>query len=444
MYVRKIRIRNARQIRDLTLELATGDEPRMLTVLLGQNGTGKTTLLRSIAATLAGSNVTNKLCTADEIRSIGANGPLELTAEVTLAEGSAASRAYGVQGTNDHATWSLDGGESGAFFGYREQRQGRLAMLGAPELDDIRNASLPGWFVAGYGVNRSLPAPMASVSTTLPILGQLGSLFDSVDHGRLVATNFADILKDTKGFARALRTVLQQPGLMPGFQSLELRGRNGVTTAASLVESRRFQIGADRQASKVPASWLSHGYQSVIALVADVIGRAALAEGAGSVIDPAELRGVLLIDEVDLHLHPGWQRSVVPALSKAFPRLQIIASTHSPMVIADLRPEQVVVLEMDDERGVLASQQGEPGEPPQLLTAAQLLSTYFGVQSSRAGELRGKLRQLRDLLAMAGDETTATRTRGQPSKKQQGQIDALRNELLAAGIAEDRWTEASS
>ena len=58
--------------------------------------------------------------------------------------------------------------------------------------------------------------------------------------------------------------------------------------------------------------------------------------------------------------------------------------------------------------------------------------------------MRGKLRQLRDLLAMAGDETTATRTRGQPSKKQQGQIDALRNELLAAGIAEDRWTEASS
>ena len=85
---------------------------------------------------------------------------------------------------------------------------------------------------------------------------------------------------------------------------------------------------------EAPWSELSDGYHVFIALVADIARRAVMLNELDGVEAPARVEGVVLIDELDLHLHPRWQREALPRLREAFPRLQFIISTHSPQVLS--------------------------------------------------------------------------------------------------------------
>lgn len=94
------------------------------------------------------------------------------------------------------------------------------------------------------------------------------------------------------------------------------------------------------------ATWaeLSDGYHVYIALVADIARRAVMLNEMDGPDAPERIEGVVLIDELDLHLHPGWQRIALPGLRKAFPRLQFVISTHSPQVLSSARNRQVRLL----------------------------------------------------------------------------------------------------
>lgn len=94
----------------------------------------------------------------------------------------------------------------------------------------------------------------------------------------------------------------------------------------------------------MPFNYLSDGFRNMVAMVADIAHRASrlnphLTENAAK-----ETTGVVLIDEIDLHLHPKWQRRVVGDLQKAFPNLQFIVTTHSPFILQSLEPGQVIDL----------------------------------------------------------------------------------------------------
>jgi predicted ATP-binding protein involved in virulence len=89
---------------------------------------------------------------------------------------------------------------------------------------------------------------------------------------------------------------------------------------------------------------LSDGEKNIIVLVADIARRLAIANPTGDALKKGN--GIVLIDEIDLHLHPLWQKEVLKALAKTFPNLQFIVTTHSPYVIThlDLADNQVQVL----------------------------------------------------------------------------------------------------
>ena len=90
-----------------------------------------------------------------------------------------------------------------------------------------------------------------------------------------------------------------------------------------------------------PWSELSDGYHVFIALVADIARRAVMLNGFDGADAPARVEGVVLIDELDLHLHPRWQRVALPGLRDAFPRLQLVVTTHSPQVLSSAENRQV-------------------------------------------------------------------------------------------------------
>ena len=91
------------------------------------------------------------------------------------------------------------------------------------------------------------------------------------------------------------------------------------------------------------ATWseLSDGYHVFIALVADIARRAVMLNGFDGADAPARVEGVVLIDELDLHLHPRWQRVALTGLRTAFPRLQFVVTTHSPQVLSSTENRQV-------------------------------------------------------------------------------------------------------
>jgi predicted ATP-binding protein involved in virulence len=89
-----------------------------------------------------------------------------------------------------------------------------------------------------------------------------------------------------------------------------------------------FDIGGER----VPTISLSDGYRSILALAGDLIWRLILAFPGSA--DPLLEKGVVLIDELDIHLHPKWQREVPTVLRQIFPHLQFFVATHSPLVAA--------------------------------------------------------------------------------------------------------------
>lgn len=94
----------------------------------------------------------------------------------------------------------------------------------------------------------------------------------------------------------------------------------------------------------IPFNNLSDGYRNMVAMVADIAHRAARLNPHFEALSAKKTKGVVLIDEIDLHLHPKWQRSVVRDLQAAFPEIQFIASTHSPFIIQSLEPGEVIDL----------------------------------------------------------------------------------------------------
>ena len=90
-----------------------------------------------------------------------------------------------------------------------------------------------------------------------------------------------------------------------------------------------------------PWSELSDGYHLFVALVADIARRAVMLNEFDGANAPARVEGVVLIDELDLHLHPRWQRVALRRLRDAFPRLQLIVTTHSPQLLSSAANRQV-------------------------------------------------------------------------------------------------------
>lgn len=103
----------------------------------------------------------------------------------------------------------------------------------------------------------------------------------------------------------------------------------------------------------LPLNVLSQGTQSLIQWLAHLlIGMAEYYEYPKNI---EEISGILIIDEIDAHLHPSWQRRIIPALTNHFPNLQIFCSTHSPLMLAGLKTGQVQLLKRDDNGKVTVS-----------------------------------------------------------------------------------------
>lgn len=160
--------------------------------------------------------------------------------------------------------------------------------------------------------------------------------------------------------------------------------------------------------SITPFHELSDGYRNMTAMVADLAWRASVLNPHLLGDAPSLTPGVVLIDEVDLHLHPRWQRRVLGDLLRAFPQVQFVVTTHSPQVISSAKPEWIRILTdkgvvtstyargLDSNR-ILSDLMGVSSRPEE--TARQIAEAYGAIE---AGKLEEAKRSLDELSALLG------------------------------------------
>jgi predicted ATP-binding protein involved in virulence len=101
------------------------------------------------------------------------------------------------------------------------------------------------------------------------------------------------------------------------------------------------------EAITVPISWTSDGIKAAFSLVADIAYRCARLNPAFGEDACRKTQGVVMIDEVDLFLHPAWQQRILPDLRRIFPRIQFIVTTHSPQVVSSV-PQRCLRIVAED------------------------------------------------------------------------------------------------
>ncbi|PNA04558.1 MULTISPECIES: AAA family ATPase [Pseudomonas] len=370
MEINKFFIENIGRFAELEIQLApTNAHPSNVTVLVGNNGAGKTTLLKSLATSLSWfiARIRNEKGNgnhiSDEDIRMGTNGSIVL---IQIADTS-------------HPRTKLPNADSEAslfIWGLVRVRRGRKANLHSSLLeasllaDHYRNqlttnerASLP--LVAYYPVERSvleIPLKIKTKHTFDQLDGYDNALNRGVDFRRFFEwfreredseneTGISDsalaeisekfgpnsevwqTLSKLKASSRdrqltAVRSAIA--AFMPGFTNLRVQRKP------------RLHMAIDKDGVTLNVAQLSQGEKSMMALVGDIARRLAMMNQ--SLDNPLHGDGIVLIDEVDLHLHPKWQRSLIRQLSETFPNCQFVLTTHSPLVISDAKDVLVYVL----------------------------------------------------------------------------------------------------
>jgi predicted ATP-binding protein involved in virulence len=113
-----------------------------------------------------------------------------------------------------------------------------------------------------------------------------------------------------------------------------------------LMKRAIYQITIQKDGQEIELSWLSDGEKNLLALASDLARRLAVTY-PGS-LNPLHEAGLVLIDEIELHLHPAWQRIIIQRLTQTFPGCQFIVTTHSPQVLSNVQHECIHILKVED------------------------------------------------------------------------------------------------
>ncbi|NEP40498.1 MAG: AAA family ATPase [Okeania sp. SIO2H7] len=362
MKIKHLNIKSFRGIGDLTIEF----DARQPTVFIGVNGVGKSSILDCLAillswflaliesepkATEPWEFWNNKrgqgwFFSQEEIK----NGAEETQGDIT----------FSIDGINEEIKWSLKedikGSHPDMIVGKSRKRH-RLLIDNeynekAPQIELIADEIRSKWeadskfdlpLAVYYPVNRSV--------IDVPLKVKDNSSFKQVDayEGALsgIQINFDRffqwfrIIEDAENEERrdnieyrdrqleAVRNAISSI-LGNDFKDLRVRRKDGL------------RMTVKKGDEELIVEQLSDGEKSLLALAGDLARRLAIAKP--SLLNPLQGSAVVLIDEIEQHLHPAWQRQVIPSLTKTFPNCQFIITTHSPQVISKVQPDSIYIL----------------------------------------------------------------------------------------------------
>jgi predicted ATP-binding protein involved in virulence len=173
------------------------------------------------------------------------------------------------------------------------------------------------------------------------------------------------------------------------------------------IESRPMRFVIDRKLENATRTYritqLSDGYRAVLALVMDLARRMAEANPPDiTKTNPLHQPALVLIDEIDLHLHPSWQQRILEDLRRTFPNTQFIVTTHSPQVLSTVKSENIRNLKIRDGKYIVEI----PAHEIYAQESRVALEDVFDVPSRPPLEVNQQLQEYLKLLEDKRDETT--------------------------------------
>lgn len=348
MYIHKITLTNIRGFKSLDFDLQRPDKSYAgWTVFTGDNGAGKSTLLKSIAIGLTGRDTSralqpsfNKWVRHDAPASKG-HIQLEIVRvksddTLTVAGKSPADR-FPV------ALVFENGGKETAL--RTEIPDGRPKNYQTPERTIWASGST-GWFCCGYGPFRRVfgESPIAQRLMSAPSTERFVTMFEEaaslaeVDRWLRELDHKKHEMKAAERSQLAILLQMLRHDLLPNQISVDRVDSDGLWLK-------------DRNGVEISWASMSDGYRSALALVADILRHLFNAYGHDNLITQTldgnfevTRSGVVLIDEIDAHLHPEWQREIGFWLKRHFPKIQFIVTTHSPIICQAADPGGLFVL----------------------------------------------------------------------------------------------------
>ncbi|QHG14745.1 AAA family ATPase [Nostoc sp. ATCC 53789] len=374
MKVKRLKMQSFRGIGDLTLEFDEA-EP---TVFIGINGVGKSSIIDCLAILLSRftSSIQHSTSSGRVFREEDiTNGQKETHNEITVSLNS------------EEAIWSLTKVHKGLSKDTNTNLSAitKVAENIKKDLYISNQLNIP--ILVYYSTNRAV--------LDIPLKIRTKHSFEQIDVYENALTGvgsefriFFEWFKKQEDLENELRlegnssyrdrqleSVRQAiSSLIPSFSNLRVR------------RSPLMRMTVQKQGKELIVNQLSDGEKCLLAMVGDLARRLAIANP--SLPDPLQGSGVVLIDEIELHLHPKWQREIIPALTRTFPNCQFIVTTHSPQVISQVKPEGIYILEKTDEGVVAKRPESSFGRD-----SNRILEDLMGVPA-RPQEIKDRLHEL--------------------------------------------------
>ncbi len=389
MYIAKVVLKNIRGFTNLEFDLKRGDGSHAgWTVFTGDNGSGKSTLLKAIAVGLTGKDTARSLQPSFHRWIRDGAGDQEASIEIDivrrdedddLAEGGRApvdpfpakiEFKNGAKETTLHAPTPA----------------GKPKSYSTPSRT-IWSLDARGWFSCGYGPFRRVfgASPEATRQMVAPATERFVTMFQEAASLAEVDQWMRNLKhKEFEGKAAerdqlALLLEILKDDLIPNQMTVNRVDSDGLWLQ-------------DRNGVQLTWAEMSDGYRAALALLADILRHLITAYGVADLAEKGQdgkirikRSGVVLIDEVDAHMHPEWQQQIGFWIKRHFPNIQFLVTTHSP-----------IICQAADDNGLFVLPGPGSTEPPRPLTPEEykkviasrpdtiLLTSAFGLQNTRS------------------------------------------------------------
>lgn len=388
MFIDKIKLKNIRGFRDLDFSLQRGNGRYAgWTVFTGDNGSGKSTLLKAIAVALTGRDVARSLQPSFHRWIREGAGDQEAKIELTIQPEKGVDE-FSRQGNTAYkkfpATVILKNGGKDTTVELPATSGSRTTLVQR----GLWSPAARGWFSCGYGPFRrvfgaSQEATRLMVSPTterfVTMFQEAASLYEVDQWLRNLSHKKLEGRSPESGQQLDLLLDILRDDLMPNQITVDRVDSDGLWLR-------------DRNGLQLAWGEMSDGYRAALALLADILRHLIAAYG----IDGLAKRdkngklqiirsGIVMIDEIDAHLHPEWQREIGFWLKGHFPNIQFLVTTHSP-----------IICQAADENGLFVLPEPGSSDAPRALTTDEykkvissrpdtiLLTSAFGLQNTRS------------------------------------------------------------
>lgn len=384
------------------------DKPFLWVTLLGENGVGKSTILQTMGLLLAGPESAKELLPRPDgwVRDSASHG--KITAYIHQNDGDEGE--FGDEKIRRNFSYSYivtsDVPTKVKVPGRKEIKSETFTEPTLIEdvskmLSWLRTNAFPsnarGWFATGYGAFRRLTRERRMLIPSLNAPNRASNFVTQFNEDEplnsferwMVYLDFRSAKDPNDDLAKRMReiggNVIEK--LLPGDVTISEVTKEGLIV---------FNLNG----TPIPTVSMSDGYRSIIALAGDIVWR--LIQTFPDMSDPTQAHGVVLIDELDIHLHPVWQRTIAGWLRNTFPNMQFIVATHSPFIAIGAGENALTLkLAMNQESGVVEISRIKDLHAYDVERA--LTSDAFGIVSTYSPQAQEKIERYHQL-AMRLDE----------------------------------------